>query len=128
MGGHSSAAFDLNPPSSNGEGNEGDEEEDREQDCQGQDEQGVGAPWLQGEDRWWLDSEGPDQEQARPRCEQEAERQGQGQPLGCCLQEGTCRAEDQGLLCHQEGYTTLCQGEGVLQGLNTLALEEICDK
>merc|ERR1711924_585450 len=42
------------------EGHEGDEEEDREQDWQGQDGQGHGAPWLQGEDRWWLDGEGPD--------------------------------------------------------------------
>merc|ERR1712078_866535 len=125
--GHSTAALDFNPPSSNGEGDEGNEgdeghegneEEEREQDWQGQDGKGVGAPRLQGQDRRWLDSQGPYQEQAWPRCEQEEERLRKDQPLDRCSQESTRRAEDQGLLCHQEGHTTLRQGKGVLQGMN----------
>merc|ERR1712224_494215 len=43
------------------EGHEGDEEEVREQDCNGPLVQGDGASWKQGEDRWWLDSQGPHQ-------------------------------------------------------------------
>merc|ERR1712224_469156 len=53
------------------EGHEGDEEEVREQDCQGRHVQGHGAPWKQGEDRWRLDSQGPHQEQVRQGREQE---------------------------------------------------------
>merc|ERR1719160_135064 len=125
---HISAALDLDTLSSNGEGDEGnegdeghegDEEEDREPDWQGQDGQGHGAPWHQGEDRWRLDGEGPDQEQGRQNCEQEEECLRQDQPLDRCRQEGTRRIEDQGLLCHQEGHTPLRQGQGVLQGLST---------
>merc|ERR1719160_1307879 len=101
---HISAALDLDTPSSNGEGDEGNEgdeghegneEEDREQDCHWQDGQGHGAPWLQG----------------------------QGQPLDRCLQEGTRRAEDQGLLRYQEGHAPLRQGQGVLQGLSALGAD-----
>merc|ERR1719359_1415741 len=84
---------------------------------QGQVQQGAGAPWLQGKDSWWLDGEGPYEEQARPGGEQEEERLRQDQPLDCCRQEGTCCIEDQGLRSHQEGHTPLRQGKGVLQGL-----------
>merc|ERR1719160_1177804 len=53
----------------------------------------------------WPDGEGPGQEQARPGCEQEAQRLRQDQPLD---------------RCHQEGHSPLRQGKGVLQGMNAL--------
>merc|ERR1719160_2452073 len=129
---HISAALDLDTLSSNGEGDEGNEgheghegneEEDCEQDCHWQDGQGHGAPWLQGEDRRWPHLEGPDQEQVRQGCEQEEQPARQGQPLDRCRQEGTRRAEDQGLLRHQEGHAPLRQGKGVLQGLSALGAD-----
>merc|ERR1712118_130791 len=83
------------------------------------DEQGDGAPWLQGKDSWWLDGKGPDKEQVWQGCEQEGERRRQGQTwrLDCCSQEGTRCLEDQWLPGNQEGHASLRQGQGVLQGL-----------
>merc|ERR1711904_36913 len=107
------------------EGDEGNEEEEREQDCEGQPCQGNGAPWQQGKNRWRLDGIGPDEEQGRQDCEQEAE---------CCVEaqvqdgpramepgsgEGTQGIEDHGLRRDQEGLTPLRQGEGVLQCVST---------
>merc|ERR1712078_318075 len=37
------------------EGHEGNEEEEREQDCSGPHGVCHGAPWKQGQDRWWVD-------------------------------------------------------------------------
>merc|ERR1711977_369999 len=93
---------------------EGDEEEDREQDCTGPHGQGNGAPRQQGKDRRWSDSKGPDKEQGWQDCEQEEERLCQDQPLDRCCQEGACCLEDQGLRRNQEGHTPLPEGEGVL--------------
>merc|ERR1712098_167567 len=104
-------------PPSNGEGDEGGEgheEEDREQDCNGPVSQGDGAPRVQGEDRWRLDGEGPDQEQDGQGCEQEAQRLCQEEPVDHCMQEGARSPEDQRLLPAQEGLTVLPEGEGVL--------------
>merc|ERR1712054_10466 len=97
------------------EGHEGDEEEGCEQDREGHLLQSDGASWKQGEDRWWLDSEGPVQEQERQGREQEIVCQGQEVPMDPGLHEGTQGLEDYWLRRHQEGNTTLCQGQGVLQ-------------
>merc|ERR1712139_168618 len=118
--------------SSNGEGDEGNEghegheEEDRERDCKGSHGQGNGAPRQQGEDRWWPDSKGPDAEQGWQDCEQEDKRQGQGQPLDDCCQEGTRCIEDQGLLRSQEGYTFVPESEGVHEV--SALVEQTCHK
>merc|ERR1712093_252909 len=53
------------------EGDEGNEEEVREQDCKGPHGQGTGVPWVQGEDRRWVDQRFFDQEQVRQNREQE---------------------------------------------------------
>merc|ERR1712224_265516 len=109
--------------SSNGEGDEGYEEEIRQQDWKGPHGQGDGAPRQQGQDRGWADRKGPDEEQVRQDCEQEEERFGQDQPMDRCRQEGTRRVEDQGLLCDQEGHAIVPEGEGVLQ-VSALMLEQ----
>merc|ERR1712146_658152 len=79
-----------------------------------------GAPRDQGQDRWWLDSEGLDQEPVWQDREQEEERLRKEEPLDCGSQEGTRCPEDQGLLCNQEGQPALLEGEGVLQALSAV--------
>merc|ERR1711985_218744 len=97
------------------EGHEGDEEEVREQDRTGHDGQGDGAARQQGQDRRWLDCEGLDQEQAWQGREQEAKRAREKVPLDPGLHKGAQGPEDHGLYYHQEGHTTVRQGQGVLQ-------------
>merc|ERR1711904_590258 len=63
----------------------------------------------------------PCDEQAWKGCEQEAECQGQAVPLDRSSAEGPCGSQDQGFLSHQEGHTTLRQGEGELQPVNALS-------
>merc|ERR1711977_301547 len=98
-----------------GQGDEGNEEEEREQDCEGPHGQGNGAPWQQGKNHWRLDCQGFDQEQSRQDCEQEAERTRQEVPMDAGCQEGAHGPEAQGIRRDQEGLTPLRQGEGVLQ-------------
>merc|ERR1711862_663887 len=97
------------------EGDEGNEEEEREHDREGDHVEGDGAPWQQGENRWWLDRQRFDQEQARQGCEQEVERQGQEIPMDRSLQQGTQGFEDHGLRRDQEGLPPVRESEGVLQ-------------
>merc|ERR1712046_232069 len=103
----SSPSLQLNTHlSSNGEGdggNEGHEEEDRQQDCTGKDGQSHGASRLQGQDSWRPDGEGFGQEQNRKDCQQEKERLRQEEPVDCSSQEGTRRPQDQGLLAIKKG-------------------------
>merc|ERR1711990_611518 len=119
MGISSSPSLQLNTHlSSNGEGeegNEGHEEEDRQQDCTGKDGQSHGASRLQGQDSWRPDGEGFGQEQNRKDCQQEKERLRQEEPVDCSNQEGTSRPQDQGLLRDQEGLTPVLESQGVLQ-------------
>merc|ERR1712118_171154 len=111
----SCASLEARTPFSNGEGNEGHEEEDREQDWQGPHGQCNGAPWHQGQDYGWPDSKGPDPEQEWQDCEQEGQPCQEEQPWDDCRQEVPRRLEDQGLLRHQEGHVPVPQGQGVLQ-------------
>merc|ERR1719473_1901277 len=94
------------------EGHEGDEEEVCEQDRNWHLLQGDGASWKQGEDRWWLDGQGPVQEQERQGREQEEVCLWQEVPMDPGRHEGTQGPEDHWLRRHQEGYTAVCQGEG----------------
>merc|ERR1711924_548803 len=96
-------------------GHESPEEESCEQDCQGPLRQGTCAPWLQGEDHGWLDRNFPDQEQARQGREQEAIVNGQEESLDRCRHKGKEGTGPQGLRRHQEGLTSLHEGQGVLQ-------------
>merc|ERR1719449_507338 len=74
-----------------------------------------GAPWKQGQDHWWPDREGLDQEQERQDREQEAERPGQEAPMDAGCREGAQGLEDHGVCHHEEGHTLVHKGEGVLQ-------------
>merc|ERR1712137_477898 len=93
------------------EGDEGHEEEVRERDRAGPRGQGHGAPWQQGEDRWWLDRKGLDQEQGRQDREQEAERQQQEVPMDPGVLEGAQGLEDQGVCRDQEGLSTYAKAK-----------------
>merc|ERR1712188_246926 len=90
-----------------GEGYEGDEEEGREQDCEGHHVQGNGAPREQGEDRRWPFSKGPDAEQGWQDREQETECFGQEEvqadrwAMDAGLRKGAQSLEDYRLLCDQ---------------------------
>merc|ERR1711907_554522 len=102
------------------EGHEGHEEEGRQQDCQGQNGQVSGFPWIQGEDHRWLDCKRLGSEQAWKDCEQEelcewqeAVRQHQG--LDCSSPEGKEGTQREGLRRCQEGFSSLQEGQGVLQ-------------
>merc|ERR1712146_272841 len=128
----SSRYFPFNHHGQGYEGNEGDEghgchesyesdeEEGCEQDRQGQNGQVRGFPWNQGEDCQWLDQERLGAEQAWKDCEQEERcswqeglRQYQG--LDCRSPEGTEVTQRQGFRCCQEGFSSLQEGQGVLQ-------------
>merc|ERR1711945_82431 len=69
----------------------------------------------QGEDCWWLDCEGPHQEQVRQDCQQEEVCAWQEVPMDSGRREGTQGPEDHWLRCHQEGLPAVRQGKGVLQ-------------
>merc|ERR1711904_762230 len=102
------------------ESHEGDEEEGRQQDRQGQNGRVRGFPWTQGKDRWWLDQERPGAEQAWKDCEQETpctwqEGVRQHQGLDCSSPEGKEGTERVGLCRCQEGFSSLQEGQGVLQ-------------
>merc|ERR1712046_542467 len=98
----------------------GHEEEGCQQDRQGQPCQVRGFPWIQGEDHRWLDQERlggeqawKDREQEEPCTRQEDVRQHQG--LDRCSPEGKEGTQRQGLRSCQEGYSSLQEGQGVLQ-------------
>merc|ERR1711912_177466 len=97
------------------EGYEGDEEEVCEQGCAWPDGQGHGSPWKQGEDCWRLDCEGPHQEQVRQDCEQEEQCPCEEVPMDPGRREGTQGIEDHWLRRRQEGHSSVCKGQGVLQ-------------
>merc|ERR1712139_118368 len=97
------------------EGHEGDEEEAREQDREGHFQQGVGAPWQQGEDHWRLECKGPDQEQARQSREQETACPWPEESMDEGRGAGAQGAEDHWLRCRQEEHTSVCKDKGVLQ-------------
>merc|ERR1712054_673253 len=102
------------------ESHEGHEEEGCQQDRQGQNGQVCGFPGNQGKDPWWLDQVRFGAEQARKDCDQEA---------SCSRQEGVCQhqgldssspegkegTECEGLRRCQEGYSSLQQGQRVVQ-------------
>merc|ERR1712139_174000 len=99
---------------------EGHEEEGCQQDRQGQIGQVFGFPWIQGEDRWWLDQDRLGAEQARKDCEQEApckwqEGVCQHQGLDRSSPEGKEGTQRQGFRRCQEGFSSLQEGQGVLQ-------------
>merc|ERR1712072_680840 len=84
------------------EGHEGNEEEGCEQDRKGSLCQVRRLPWIQGEDRRWLDQERLGEEQAWKDCEQEAfgswqEGLCQHQRLDFCMPEGKEGAWREGL-------------------------------
>merc|ERR1739848_972812 len=92
----------------NGQGNEGDEgheEEDREQDRQGQICKGIGLPWFQGQDRGWYDC---------GLLEQEKVSVWQEECLDCRRDEGKEGIGPQGLRRNQEGLCSLQEGQGAL--------------
>merc|ERR1711918_70695 len=106
------------------EGNEGHEEEDCEQDRQGPGGQGHGAPREQGEDCWWLDCKGLDQEQVWQDRQQEEQRQGLEVPMDAGCREGAQGLEAHGLCRHQEGLPSVREGEGVLRQLSAALIEK----
>merc|ERR1712224_60090 len=76
-------------------------------------------PWHQGEDHLWLDQDRfvqeqtwQDREQGECSTWQEAIRQHQG--LDCCRPEGQEGFGCQGLRRHQEGLSSLQEGQGAL--------------
>merc|ERR1711904_673871 len=102
------------------EGHEGHEEEGCQQDRQGQTCQVGGFPWIQGEDHWWLDQERLGAEQEWKDCEQEEpctwqEGVRQHQGLDCCSPEGKEGTQREGLRRCQERFSSLQEGQGVLQ-------------
>merc|ERR1711959_519045 len=103
------------------EGHEGDEEEGREQDCQGHHVQGNGAPREQGEDRRWLDGKGPDAEQVwqdrkqKAECFVQAEVQADVGAMEPGCGKGAQSLEDYRLLFGQEGHTLVLESQGALQ-------------
>merc|ERR1719235_2636342 len=79
-----------------------------------------GFPGIQGQDYWWLDCKRLGEEQAWKDCEQESNcpwqeglRQHQG--LDCCSSEGKEGTQREGFCCCQEGFSSLQEGQGVLQ-------------
>merc|ERR1712023_586123 len=105
------------------EGHEGDEEEVCEQGCAWPDGQGHGSPWKQGEDCWRLDCEGPHQEQVRQDCQQEEQCPCEEVPMDPGSREGTQGIEDHWLRRRQEGHSSVCKGQGVLQPVSALTHE-----
>merc|ERR1712118_480593 len=97
------------------EGHEGHEEEACEQDRDGQIPQGTGAPRNQGEDLERLDGAGPVQEQARQGREPEEVCTDEEVAVDPGRRTGTQDIEDHWLRRHQEGHSSLCKGQGVLQ-------------
>merc|ERR1719333_1785434 len=92
-----------------------DEEEGREQDCQGQARKVGGFQWHQGEDLHWLEEERFDQEQEGQDREQEAiskrqEELRQHQGLECRCPEGQESAWCEGLRRSQEGHSSVQEG------------------
>merc|ERR1719172_584134 len=106
------------------EGHEGHEEEDREQDRQGPDGQGHGAPREQGEDCWWLDCKGLDQEQVWQDRQQEEQCEGKEVPMDAGLCQGAEGLEAHGLCRDQEGLPLVREGEGVLRQLSAMLIEK----
>merc|ERR1712205_260634 len=80
------------------------EEEDREQYCKGPLCKGLGSPWNQGKDRWWLDRLFFDQEQAWTCRQQEAVLERKEERLDSCSLKGKEGTEDQGLLRSEERH------------------------
>merc|ERR1711924_434695 len=106
-------------------GHESHEEEGCWQDCQGQDGQVRGLPWIKGKDRRWLDQDRlggeqawKDREQEEPCTWQEDVRQHQG--LDRSSPEGKEGTQREGLRRCQEGNSSLQEGQGVLR-LSVLA-------
>merc|ERR1711904_499068 len=102
------------------EGHEGHEEEGCKQGCQGQIGQVSGFPWIQGEDHRWLDCNRLGEEQAWKDCEQEGQCKWQEglcphQGLDCCSPEGKEGTQREGFRRCQEGFSSLQEGQGVLQ-------------
>merc|ERR1711904_642985 len=102
------------------EGHEGNEKEGSQQDRQGPIRQVCGFPWIQGEDRRWLDQNRfgaeqawKDREQEAPCTWQEGIRQHQG--LDSSSPEGKEGTQREGFRCCQEGFSSLQEGQGVLQ-------------
>merc|ERR1711964_672634 len=98
-----SAAPSARPSQANfqnhyGEGDEGHEEEGRQQDWQGPICQGHGLPRDQGEDLHWLEEVRPGQEHNGQDREQEKERPREEVAMDRGCQESARRPQDQGLL------------------------------
>merc|ERR1712188_49113 len=84
----------------------------------GPDGQGHGAPWKQGEDCWRLDCEGPHKEQVRQDCQQEEVCLCQEVSMDPGRRQGTQGIEDHWLRRRQEGHSSVCKGQGVLQPIS----------
>merc|ERR1719261_1955982 len=70
-----------------------------------------GAPRKQGQDRWWLDRKGLDQEQEWQDREQDGERTRQEAPMDGGCREGAQGLEDHRILRDQEGHTLVRKGK-----------------
>merc|ERR1711862_1084401 len=90
------------------------EEEGSEQDCKGTHGQGIGLPWIPGENRGWYDSCLLNQEQERQDREQEKVGVWQEERLDCCRHQGKEGIGSQGLCRNQEGLCSLQEGQGAL--------------
>merc|ERR1711869_165218 len=98
------------------EGNEGDEEEANL--CQTRK-----APclrWQDQQDQEWVHRRCLQEDQDWQDCQQEGQRPGQGRsrPLGCSSPEGPQVFQHQGFLSHQEGHSTLQEGQGALRSMS----------
>merc|ERR1712224_1181933 len=54
------------------------------------------------------------QQEGKPSCQEVT--------MDCCSPGGPQRTQDQGFLSHQEGHSTLQEGQGALRQVNTLSL------
>merc|ERR1719158_2799812 len=78
---------------------------------------------LQGKDRQRPDSKGPVPEQVRQGCEQEKICHCQEVAMEPGCRKGAQGVEDYGLLCNQEGHSSVHKGKGVLQCVSVALMQ-----
>merc|ERR1712193_394579 len=74
------------------------------------------------QDRNRIEEDRPCADQVRQDCQQEDEPPWQEVTLDCSRPEGPQGTEDQGFRSHQEGHSTLQEGQGALCPMNALSL------
>merc|ERR1711977_607176 len=80
--------------------------------------------WQDRQNRNWIEEDRPCADQDRQDCQQEEEPPWQEVALDRSSSEGPKGTQDQGFRSHQEGHSTLQEGQGALQPMNAVSCDQ----